>query len=152
MLGSGLNPASVAIVGASDNPHKVGGRPILYLQRYGYRGAIYPINPGRSTVQGLPAFSSVGETPQVPELAIIAVAGDDAVTAVEACAARGVRVAVVMTSGFGETGESGLAAQQRMVAAARGRGMRLIGPNCQGLANFATGMGANFSTIFNELE
>jgi acyl-CoA synthetase (NDP forming) len=74
------------------------------------------------------------------------------VTAVEACAARGVKVAVVMTSGFGETGEIGLAAQQRMVAAARGGGMRLIGPNCQGLANFATGMVANFSTIFNELE
>ena len=49
MLGSALNPASVAIVGASDNPHKVGGRPILYLKRYGYRGAIYPINPARSS-------------------------------------------------------------------------------------------------------
>jgi acyl-CoA synthetase (NDP forming) len=57
MLGSALNPASVAIVGASDNPHKVGGRPILYLQRYGYRGAIYPINPARSIVQGLPALA-----------------------------------------------------------------------------------------------
>ena len=58
MLGSALNPASVAIIGASDNPHKVGGRPILYLKRYGYRGAIYPINPARSTVQGLRAFPS----------------------------------------------------------------------------------------------
>jgi len=152
MLGSALNPASVAIVGASDNPHKVGGRPILYLQRYGYRGAIYPINPGRSTVQGLRAFASIAETPQAPELAIVAVAGEDAVTAVEACAARGVKVAVVMTSGFGETGAEGLAKQRQMAETARRSGMRLIGPNCQGLANFATGMVANFSTIFNELE
>lgn len=152
MLASALNPASVAIVGASDNPHKVGGRPILYLQRYGFRGAIYPINPARSTVQGLPAFASVDQTPVAPELAIVAVAGDEAISAVEACAARGVKVAVVMTSGFGETGEAGKAAQQRMLAAARGAGMRLIGPNCQGLANFATGTVANFSTIFNELE
>src|SRR5436853_76761 len=149
---SALNPASVAIVGASDNPHKVGGRPILYLQRYGFRGAIYPINPARSTVQGLRAFASVEQTPQAPELAIVAVAGDEAVRAVEACAARGVKVAVVMTSGFGETGAAGRAAQEQMVTAARARGMRLIGPNCQGLANFATGMVANFSTIFNEVE
>ncbi|HZE61424.1 MAG TPA: acetate--CoA ligase family protein [Burkholderiales bacterium] len=152
MLGSALNPASVAVVGASDNPHKVGGRPILYLQRYGYRGEIYPINPTRSTVQGLRAYSTVHETPRAPDLAIVAVAGAEAVQAVEACAARGVKVAVVMTSGFGETGEAGRVAQEQMVAAARARGMRLIGPNCQGLANFATGMVANFSTIFNELE
>jgi acetate---CoA ligase (ADP-forming) len=152
MLGSALNPASVAIIGASDNPHKVGGRPILYLKRYGYRGAIYPINPARSTVQGLRAFSSIAETPAAPELAIVAIAGEDAVAAVEACAARGVKVAVVMTSGFGETGEEGRKAQERMLSAARARGMRLIGPNCQGLANFATGLVANFSTIFHELE
>ncbi|TMH33198.1 MAG: acetate--CoA ligase family protein [Betaproteobacteria bacterium] len=151
-LDAALNPASVAIIGASDNPHKVGGRPLLYLQRYGYRGAIYPINPARSSVQGLRAFARIADTPQVPDLAIIAIAGDEAVGAVEACAARGVKVAVVMTSGFAETGEAGARAQARMAAAARGGGMRLIGPNCQGLANFATGMVANFSTIFHELE
>src|SRR3954470_22071862 len=150
MLAFALNPASVAIVGASDNPHKVGGRPILYLQRYGYRGEIYPINPARSTVQGLRAYPSIHETPHAPELAIVAIAGDEAVQAVQACAARGVKVAVVMTSGFGETGADGLTKQKQMVDAARRAGMRLIGPNCQGLANFSTGVVANFSTIFNE--
>jgi acyl-CoA synthetase (NDP forming) len=152
MLASALNPRSVAIVGASDNPHKVGGRPILFLKRYGFRGAIYPINPARATVQDLRAYPSIADTPEAPELAVVAIAGDEAVGAVEACAARGVKVAVVMTSGFGETGEAGREAQAQMVAAARSRGMRLIGPNCQGLANFATGLVANFSTIFNELE
>jgi acetate---CoA ligase (ADP-forming) len=151
-LGTALNPASVAIIGASDNPHKVGGRPILYLQRYRFRGAVYPINPGRPTVQGLRAYPSIDDTPSAPELAIVAIAGEEAVGAVAACAKRGVKVAVVMTSGFGETGEAGRAAQGRMLAAAREHGMRLIGPNCQGLANFATGMVANFSTIFNEVE
>ena len=152
MLASALNPKSVAIVGASDNPHKVGGRPILFLKRYGFRGAIYPINPSRPTVQDLRAYPSIDATPDAPELAVVAIAGDDAVNAVEACAARGVKVVVVMTSGFGETGAAGREAQARMVAAARSHGMRLIGPNCQGLANFATGLVANFSTIFNELE
>ena len=152
MLKSALDPASVAIIGASDNPHKVGGRPLLYLKRYRYKGAIYPVNPARAEVQGVPAFPSLAALPRAPELAIVAVAGDEAVLAVEACAARGVKVAVVMTSGFGETGEAGLAKQNRMLAAARSAGMRLIGPNCQGLANFATGTVANFSTIFHELE
>src|SRR4029079_5780631 len=124
--------------------------PILFLKRYGFRGAIYPINPARTTVQGLRAYSSIADTPDAPELAVVAIAGDEAVGAVEACAARGVKVAVVMTSGFGETGKGGLDKQNQMLAAARASGMRLIGPNCQGLANFGSGLVANFSTIFNE--
>ena len=151
-LRAALAPRSIAVVGASDNPHKVGGRPILYMKRYGFRGAIYPINPGRAEVQGLKAYASIGDVPEAPELAVIAVAGDEAVRAVEECAAKGVKVAVVMTSGFGEIGPEGKAAQARMAAAARAAGMRLVGPNCQGLANFATGAVANFSTIFHELE
>jgi acyl-CoA synthetase (NDP forming) len=151
-LRAALEPRSIAIVGASDNPHKVGGRPILYMKRYGYRGAIYPINPGRAEVQGIKAYASIGEVPEAPDLAVIAVAGDEAVRAVEECARKGVKVAVVMTSGFGEIGAEGKAAQERMAASARAAGMRLVGPNCQGLANFATGAVANFSTIFHEME
>jgi acyl-CoA synthetase (NDP forming) len=151
-LRAALEPQSIAIVGASDNPHKVGGRPILYMKRYGFRGAIYPINPGRAEVQGLKAYKSIGEVPTAPDLAVIAVAGDEAVRAVEECAAKGVQVAVVMTSGFGELGEAGKAAQARMAAVAKAAGMRLVGPNCQGLANFATGAVANFSTVFHEME
>jgi acyl-CoA synthetase (NDP forming) len=152
MLQAALAPRSIAVIGASDNPHKVGGRPILYLQRYGYRGAVYPVNPGRATVQGLRAFPRVEDLPEAPELAIVAVAGDEAVRAVESCAAQGVKVAVVMASGFGETGAEGLRVQEALVETARRAGMRLIGPNCQGLANFATGVVANFSTIFHEME
>src|SRR5688572_11700222 len=151
MLRSALDPRSVAVIGASDNPHKVGGRPILYMKRYGYGGAIYPVNPGRTIVQDLKAYPSIEKLPEVPELAIIAVAGDEAVAAVQACAARGVKVAVVMASGFGETGAAGLRVEQAMVETARRAGMRLLGPNCQGIANFATGTVANFSTIFHEL-
>jgi acyl-CoA synthetase (NDP forming) len=152
MLRSALDPRSVAVIGASDNPHKVGGRPILYMKRYGYRGAIYPVNPGRKVVQELKAYSSLENLPETPDLAIIAVAGEEAVAAVGACAARGVKVAVVMASGFGETGEAGRRIERSMVETARRAGMRLLGPNCQGIANFATGAVANFSTIFHELE
>src|SRR5262249_3894637 len=136
-LAVALNPASVAIIVASDNPHKVGGPPLLHLQRYGDRAAIYPINPSRARDHGVRALWRIEDTAQPPDLAIIAIAGNEAVAAVESCAARGVQVAVVMTSGFAETGEEGARAQARMAAAARSAGMRLIGPNCQGLANFA---------------
>ncbi len=151
-LKAALAPRSVAIVGASDNPHKVGGRPILYMRRYGYGGVIYPINPARAEVQGLKTYADVASLPEAPDLAIVAVSGEEAVRAVEACAARGAQVAVVMASGFGELGAEGRALQDRMLAAARASGMRLVGPNCQGLANFATGAVANFSTVFHEIE
>ncbi|HZQ72615.1 MAG TPA: acetate--CoA ligase family protein [Burkholderiales bacterium] len=152
MLKHALDPRSVAVIGASENPHKVGGRPILFMKRYGFKGALYPVNPARAEVQGLRAYPSVEALPQTPELVVVAVAGDEAVKAVEACAKRGVKAAVVMASGFGETGEAGKRVQDAMVATARAAGMRLIGPNCQGIANFATGVVANFSTIFHEMD
>jgi len=151
-LARALDPRSIAIVGASDNPHKVGGRPILYLKRYGFRGAIYPVNPARAEVQGLRAYPEVAALPEAPDLAIVAVAGEEAVRAVEACAKRGVGVCVVMASGFGETGEKGKETEETMSRTSRAAGMRLVGPNCQGLANFRTGAVANFSTVFNEME
>ena len=152
MLRHALAPRSVAVIGASDNPHKVGGRPILFMKRYGFAGALYPVNPGRAEVQGLKAYPSIEALPDAPELAVVAVAGEEAVRAVEASAKRGVKAAVVMASGFGETGDAGKKLQQHMVDVARAAGMRIIGPNCQGIANFATGVIANFSTIFHEME
>ena len=97
-LRAALDPRSVAIVGASENPNKIGGRPILYLARHGYGGMVYPINPNRSEVQGRKAFPDLLSLPDTPEVAIIALAGDAAVDAVEICAGMGVKVAVVMTS------------------------------------------------------
>jgi len=151
-LAAALNPQSIAVIGASDNPHKVGGRPILFMKRYGFRGPIWPVNPGRSEVQGLKAYPDLAALPGVPDLVVVAVSGEEAVRAVEACAAAGVKVAVVMSSGFGEVGGEGAVMQACMLTAARAAGMRMVGPNCQGTANFATGAIANFSTIFHELE
>jgi acyl-CoA synthetase (NDP forming) len=114
-----LNPASIAVVGASDNPHKVGGRPILYMKKYGYKGKVFPINPSRPEVQGFKSYADLGSLPQVPDLAIVALAGPGTVQAVEQCAAMGVKVCVIMASGYGETGEAGAKVQQGMVAKAR---------------------------------
>ena len=145
-----INPRSIAIVGASDNADKLGGRCLQYLKRFGFTGAILPINPTRDETQGVKTYSSFESLPEVAELVVIAVPGDAAVEAVEACARHGTRVAVILTAGFGETDDAGRAQERRMVDAARATGMRLIGPNTQGIANFHNGALANFSTMFVE--
>ena len=151
LLTSALNPRSVAIIGASDNIHKIGGRPIYYMQRHGYQGTVYPVNPARDVIQGHKSYASLAALPEVPDLALVVVGGEKTVSAVEECAARGVKSAVVIASGFGETGPAGLELQQEMVAKARAAGMRLYGPNTQGLANFGSGAIAGFSTMFIEV-
>ena len=148
-----LDPRSIAIIGASEHPHKVGGRPIAYLRRFGYAGRIYPINPNRDVVQGLRTYRDLTALPEAPDLAIIATPGAAVMAAIDACATAGVKVALVMASGFGETAfDESIAAEHEMVARARAAGMRIIGPNCQGLANFATGTIASFSTILGEVD
>lgn len=151
LLESALHPRSVAIIGASDNIHKIGGRPIYYMQRHGFQGQIYPVNPSREQIQDHRCYAALADLPEVPDLALIVVGGDNAVAAVEEAAARGVKSAVVIASGFGETGPQGLELQQHMVVKARAAGMRLYGPNTQGLANFGTGAIAGFSTMFIEV-
>src|SRR3954468_10355948 len=146
-----LDPKSVAVIGASENENKIGGRPLLYLARHGFKGTVYPINPKRAEIQGFKAYPSLAELPDAPEAAIVALAGDAAITAVEQCALSGVKTAVVMTSGFGETDPvAGKAKEKRMRDAAHAAGMRIIGPNSQGLANFGTGAILSFSTMYIE--
>jgi acetate---CoA ligase (ADP-forming) len=152
-LSYALDPRSIAVIGASEHVNKVGGRPIAYLRRFGFAGAIYPINPTRETVQGLRAYGELTSLPEVPDLAIIATPGHLVATSIDACASVGVKVTIVMASGFGETADAdSIRAEHEMVARARVAGMRIIGPNCQGLANFATGTIASFSTILGEVE
>ncbi|ARP82965.1 CoA-binding protein [Bordetella genomosp. 8] len=144
-------PNSVAIIGASDNPNKIGGRPIHFLRKYGFRGDVYPVNPGRQMVQGYRAYSDILDVPSVPDSVVIAVGTDAVADQVERCAQMGVRAAVLMSSGFGELGEKGRARERRLVEIANASGMRLMGPNCQGTANFSNGTILNFSTMFTDV-
>jgi acetate---CoA ligase (ADP-forming) len=152
-LRAALDPRSVAIIGASENPNKVGGRPVHYLDKFGFKGKIFPINPSRPEVQGYRCYRSLADLPESPEMVIVAVAGDNAIGAVEDCAAHGVKVVVVMASGFGEVDAvAGKAKERQMVEAAQKTGMRIVGPNSQGLANFGTGAIASFSTMFMDMD
>ena len=144
-----FNPRSVAIVGASEDPTRIGGRPLRHLREFGFRGEIHPVNPRRDRVQGLPAWPDIATVPGTVDVAIVAVPAESAVETVEACAARGVRAAVVFTSGFAEADAGGGARQRRMGEIARASGMRILGPNCLGVYNAATGFFATFTTTLD---
>ncbi|MDO9436554.1 acetate--CoA ligase family protein [Hydrogenophaga sp.] len=146
-----LAPNAIGVIGASENPHKIGGRPIAYLSRFGFKGRIVPVNPARTEVQGLPCFRSLADAPEVPDMVIVAVPGELAVEAVGECARLGVKVCIIMSSGFGEVHEAGKVQERAMRDMALRAGMRLFGPNSQGLANFGNGTVASFSTMFTEV-
>lgn len=140
--------SSVAIVGASANPTKlITYRPIDYMLRYGFAGAIYPINPNRHEVQGLPAYPSLADTPTTPDVAIVALPRQHVMAALEECASTGTKVAIVYSSGFAEVPD-GDGLQQKISDFSSRTGVRVIGPNCQGIANFATAFYPSFSTTF----
>lgn len=145
-----FSPRSVAIVGASDDVTRIGGRPLRYLREAGYEGAVYPVNPNRETVQGFKAYASVADLPETPDLALLAVPARATVDAVRACAQRGTRAAIVFSAGFAEADEAGSAAQAEMVDIARAAGMRLLGPNCLGVFNSSAKFYGTFSVILDE--
>jgi len=144
-----LRPTSIAIIGASDEPSRIGGRPLAYLLAAGFRGSLYPVNSKRQTVQGLTAYPTIAAAPGNVDFAVIAVAAEQAVEAVRDCAARGVGAAVVFTAGFAEVGPAGSALQDRIAAIARDTGMRVLGPNCLGLFSTENGFYPTFTTALD---
>tara|TARA_Y100001934_G_scaffold218352_2_gene259435 strand:+ start:46557 stop:48674 length:2118 start_codon:yes stop_codon:yes gene_type:complete len=131
-----FRPKSVAVMGASSDEKKIGGRPIFYLKHYNFEGDIYPINPNYDAIQGLKAFKSLADVPGDVELALIALPSAMVEEAVQGCADKGVKAAVIFSSGYAETGDDGAKAQARLLKISADAGMRIMGPNCMGLAGF----------------
>ncbi len=143
-----VRPRSVAVVGASDDPTRIGGRPIAYMKAQGFQGSVWPVNPRRERVQGLPAFASVSALPEAPDVAIVAVPVEAALDAVEELGRKGCKAVIAFTAGFAEVDEAGARAQAALVDRARAHGMRLLGPNCLGLFNAGLGYFPIFSSSF----
>ncbi len=130
-----LAPASCAVIGASRDPSTIGGRLFHNIVTQPFSGVVYPVNPTATHVQGVTAYPSVTEVPEPVELALIAVPADQVLGVARECGQAGVRALVVISAGFGEAGAEGIARQDELVAICRTHGMRLIGPNCMGIAN-----------------
>lgn len=132
-----FNPRSAAFVGATEDQTKFGGRCIAGLLRFGYGGRVFPINPKRATLFGMPCFPNVEALPEAPDHVGIALPGDAALDALEQCGRIGVPFATVFSAGFLETGTpAGHAMQERLRDICNATGIRVMGPNCNGLVSF----------------
>lgn len=140
-------PKAVAIIGASNDAMKIGGRPIAHNRELGFSGRIYPVNPGATEVQGWKAYPSVQEIPDELDCAIIAVPAASVPAAVAGCAEKRVPIVVVLSSGFAEQGDEGRRVQDRLVEIARSSGMRLLGPNTMGGVSIDGSFSATFTSL-----
>ncbi|WP_175838267.1 acetate--CoA ligase family protein [Burkholderia anthina] len=128
-----MHPASVAVIGASADAAKTAGRPIAYLQKHGFQGAIYPVNPRYQSIAGLPCYADIDSLPAAPDVGIVLLGAERAHIAVDALAKRGTAAAIVLASGYTETGEAGARRQAQLKEAAGT--MRVLGPNTIGIVN-----------------
>lgn len=130
-----VTPESIAVIGASDNIEKFGGRILHNILKHRFAGRLLPINPNRDSVLGLKAYPSVGAAPGPIDLAVVAVPGSHLRATIEDCARAGVGACVVITAQTAEFDAEGARVQEEIVALARAHGMRLVGPNCMGMIN-----------------
>ncbi|GAB3146604.1 bifunctional GNAT family N-acetyltransferase/acetate--CoA ligase family protein [Micromonospora sonneratiae] len=130
-----LAPRSVAVVGAGRTPGGIGHETLRALREYGFTGDLYAVNPQATEIDGVPAYPALAQLPGPVDLAVIAVPAGSVADVLADAGAAGVRAAVVLSSGFGETGADGRARQAELVRQARRYGIRLVGPNCLGIVN-----------------
>ena len=143
-----LAPKSVAIVGASNDPSRIGGRPVNFLKLHGYKGAIYPVNPKYEEVQGIKAYPTLDDVPGDIDFTLVAVPARLVLDVVRQAVARQVKTVMIFSSGFSEMNEKGRGMQEELTALARGHSTRIIGPNCLGLFNSAIKFISSFSISF----
>ena len=149
-LTSLFEASSVAIVGASDNPHKIGGRPIAYMKRLNYQGQLIPINPKADVIQGLTAKRSLLELDMPVDLAVLAVPDTLVENVIKEGLSVGIKNFVVFASGYAEINQQGLEKQRQLQALFNGTEARLLGPNCLGFINTGTQLVASFTTAMEQ--
>ncbi|MGP1613555.1 MAG: acetate--CoA ligase family protein, partial [Pollutimonas bauzanensis] len=146
-LDSFLSPRSIAVVGASSIPSKIGAVPVRYLVEQGYAGEIYPINSRAEEIEGRPAFASLRAVCRPIDLAIFAIHASSAEAALDDAIEAGVKNIVMFSAGFAEMGREGEKAQRKFADKARAAGIRVLGPNCLGFMNVALSVYATFSPV-----
>jgi acyl-CoA synthetase (NDP forming) len=128
-----FQPQSVAIVGASADRTKLSNKPLINLLGVGYAGRVYVVNPSAKEIEGVASYPDVDALPEVPDVAFLVVPGQHALDAATACAQRGVKAAIVASTGFAEAGAEGAARQAALTGLTRQYGIRFVGPNTNGL-------------------
>ncbi len=144
MIDTIFNPSSIAVIGASAEEKKV-GHAVLKNLINGYRGKIFPINPGKTEILSLPCYPSVSAVPDKVDLAVIVIPAKAVTEALQDCARAGVKGVVVITAGFKEVGGEGVKRERELVQIIKNAGMRMVGPNCLGVMNTKIKMNASFA-------
>ncbi|MDI6632535.1 MAG: acetate--CoA ligase family protein [Thermoanaerobacteraceae bacterium] len=147
-LDSLFRPQSVAVIGASKNREKLGNVILRNVLRSGYGGAVYPVNPRETEIEGLKTFPSVSEIGKPVELAVVVVPAERVLDVARDCGGAGVKNLIVISAGFKETGPEGLVREKELAELCRSYGMRLVGPNCVGLMDTHTPLNASFAAGF----
>ena len=140
-----FNPQSVAVLGASTNPYKIGYIQLKALIDGGFAGDIFPINPKANEIEGRTCYPSINAVPGEVDLAIFCVGAEQILDNLLQCAKKKVKAAIIFASGFSETGAEGILLQEQLASIAKEHGIRIIGPNCVGLVNTTNGMIGTFS-------
>lgn len=143
-----LDARTVAVIGASPDDNKIGGKPIRFLREFGFEGQVFPVNPRYDEIDGRRCYPDLDAIAEPIDVAVIALPYQQALAVVQQCVRKQVRQIVMFSSGYAETGAAGAVRQQELVAALAGGGTRLLGPNTLGVANLATGFIANFGQGF----
>lgn len=130
-----FNPRTIAVIGASDDPTRIGGMPLRFLRQHGYSGKIFPVNPKYREIAGLPCYPSLADIAERIDLALIGIPRQLVFDAFRQCARKGVPFAILYSAGYAETGEGGRREQEELRAFAREAGLRVVGPNCIGIIN-----------------
>ena len=139
-------PSSVAVIGASNTPDKVGHQVMKNLVGGPFSGVVYPVTPSHKAVLGIRYFPSVSELPEPVELALICTATHRVCDIFQECVAAKVPAVIIMTAGFGEMGEQGKVLESRLREMVRSSSTRLVGPNCLGVMNPLSGLNATFAS------
>ena len=145
MLDSLFKPRSIAVIGASHDPRKVGHAVLNNLIRHKYRGKLCPVNPSGGEILGLQTYPTVSAIGDNTDLAVIAVPASIVPGSLRECTAAGIKSAVILSAGFKEAGKEGTRLEEELRTISKDRGIRILGPNCLGLINTANSMNATFA-------
>ena len=143
-----FNPRSIAVIGASQDLITISGQPLHHLVSHQYAGRLYPVNPKYQEILGVKCYASIEALPETPDLALILINSSRAAEMLRACGKKGVRFAIVFSSGYSEVGGRGIEMQRELAAVAAEFDMGIIGPNCQGMLNAAGNVYAGFGSVF----
>jgi len=143
-----FNPRSIAVIGASQDLITISGQPLHHLVSHHYAGRLYPVNPKYQEILGVKCYASIEALPETPDLALILINSSRAAEMLRACGKKGVRFAIVFSSGYSEVGGRGIEMQRELAAVAAEFDMGIIGPNCQGMLNAAGNVYAGFGSVF----